>query len=243
MTDFEPTSISNETFSAAIVEAQGYNQWLINFYKEFIKGEILEIGVGHGCFVDYMPSTVTSYTGFDIDPNLIAWAKNRNPQACYIEGDLSSSNFQDVINNKTFDCILCINVLEHIEDHQKALQNMLRALNVKGKILLFVPAFMNLYQDMDKLAGHYRRYRIGDVQKLCEASGGEISKWAYFNPIGGIGWWVNKFRSHTNLNDPHINKQIRFFEKYILPFSKAFQPLCSKFFGQSLYCVIQRKDS
>lgn len=238
--DFCSELISNNTFSAAIVEARGYNQWIINFYKDYIRGDVLEIGVGHGSFVRYMPSTITSYTGFDIDPDLIKHAKKFNPGIAYICGDLSDSSFEKRIENRKFDTILCINVLEHIPNHGQALKNMLSALKTDGAILLFVPAFMELYQDMDKLAGHERRYVVNDLKKLCEENSCILKKWSYFNSIGGFGWWLNKFRKHANLNSHSINSQIKFFEKYVLPFSKLLQKCTAKFFGQSLYAVIKK---
>lgn len=231
--------ICNDTFSAAIVEAKNYNGWIVDFYKQYLKGDILEIGVGHGSFIDYVPSNISSYTGFDIDYALIEYAQNRNPNGKYICGDLSDTSFCTKMNDQKFDAILCINVLEHIPNHVAALQNMLSVLKPNGVILLFIPAFMSLYQDMDHLAGHERRYVIKDIKKLCNLTNSTIKKWNYFNAIGGIGWWINKFKKHSDLNAPNINKQILMFDKYILPFSKMMQPITCKLFGQSLYVVIQ----
>lgn len=235
--------VSNETFSAAIVDAVNYNRWVVDFYKDHICGNVLEIGVGHGSFIDFMPSGVSSYTGLDIDPQLIEAAQKRNPQARYYIGDLASVNFAHILENRTFDTIICINVLEHIENHQVALSNLLNCLNPNGKLLLFVPAFQALYQDMDRLAGHCRRYSINDVQKLVRSCNGVLLKWSYFNPVGGLGWWLNKFKKHQDLNDSGINAQIRFFDTYILPISKLLQPFFRRLFGQSVYCLIQRGNT
>lgn len=234
--------ISNETFSAAIVDAKNYNQWVVDFYKSYIRGDVLEIGVGHGSFIDFMPQEVSSYTGFDIDNLLIEAAQKRNPQAQYFCGDLACSDFSKTLKAKRFDTAICINVLEHIDNHQAALENLLNILKPHGRIILFVPAFMSLYQDMDRLAGHCRRYTKSSMQALCDTTNANLISCKYFNAIGGIGWWLNKFKTHTNLNDTSINAQIRFFDKYILPISKCVQPLSGEFFGQSLYCVIGRKS-
>jgi hypothetical protein len=120
---------------------------------------------------------------------------------------------------------------------------MIGILSPTGHILLFVPAFQFLYMELDRLAGHYRRYTVSNLNSLTEKCGGDIVKWSYFNFIGGIGWWVNKFMIHQSLNDHSVNKQIRFFNKVILPISKIIQPLTKKIFGQSLYVVIRKKAS
>jgi hypothetical protein len=61
------------------------------------------------------------------------------------------------------------------------------------------------------------------------------------NPIGGLGWWVNSLSKPKSLNSESINRQIRFFDHYIVPVSKALNPLFQSFFGQSVVCIAQRK--
>ena len=68
----------------------------------------------------------------------------------------------------------------------------------------------------------------------------QVEKLRYFNPIGGLGWWANKFRRHESLDSDEVNGQIVIFEKYVLPFSRALDPLTRAFFGQSLICVARR---
>lgn len=236
------TSPLNLTFSSAMLEAKEYNKWVLNYYTSYIKDPLLEIGLGHGAFYSYLPSTVNNYTGIDIDETLVNHAKNQNPHNQYLCMDLASKQFIDYFKGQKFNSIICFNVLEHISDDKMALKNMINVLTTSGHILLFVPAFQTLYTDLDRLAGHYRRYHFSTLDSLVKICGGEIAEWSYFNFIGGIGWWVNKFMKHHSLNDHTVNKQIWFFNKFILPFSKIIQPFTKKFFGQSLYCVIRKKS-
>jgi len=236
-------SISNGTFSAAMLEAEAYNKWILTYYRSYIQNNLLEIGLGHGAFYKYLPDIIKNYVGVDIDEILVNHARCLHPNNKYVQADLASNSFLDAFQDKKINAILCFNVLEHIEDHEIALKNMLNILSPTGHILLFVPAFQSLYTDLDRLAGHYRRYTISDLNALTAKCEGEIIKWSYFNFIGGIGWWINKFMTHQSLNDHSINKQIRFFNKIILPISKFIQPLTKKIFGQSLYVVIRKKAS
>jgi predicted SAM-dependent methyltransferase len=50
------------------------------------------------------------------------------------------------------------NVLEHIEDDSRALNEMFAKLQINGKLAIYVPAFMFLFSDLDIKAGHFRRY-------------------------------------------------------------------------------------
>lgn len=232
-------SISNSTFSAAMLEADGYNRWIVNYHSSYLTSPLLEIGLGHGAFYDYLPHNITNYVGLDIDSKLVQHAQKLYPGNKYLCNDLASDTFSADISQK-FNTIICFNVLEHIDNHEKALKNMLDVLSPQGYILLFVPAFQSLYTDMDHLAGHFRRYKISHLKELAKQCGGEIVEYSYFNFLGGIGWWVNRFFKHQTLNDDSINHQIRFFNKIILPLSKIIQPLTKKIFGQSLYVVLKK---
>jgi hypothetical protein len=69
---------------------------------------------------------------------------------------------------------------------------------------------------------------------------GRIEKMYYFNPVGGIGWWLNKFAGHKDIDASAVNFQMAFFDKYILPLSRAVNPLTKRFFGQSIICVVRK---
>jgi hypothetical protein len=114
-------------------------------------------------------------------------------------------------------------------------------LQAGGHLLLFVPSYMHLYNDLDKLAGHLRRYTKKDIQELLKEHGNfEIVTNEYFNPVGAFGWWLNKFKKHERINSKNVNKQVVIFDKYMVPVSKLFNPFFKLFWGQSLYCIIKK---
>ena len=60
--------------------------------------------------------------------------------------------------NNTYDLICAFDVIEHIEDHEKALDEIYRVLRPHGKYFLTVPAFQSLWSNHDVVNHHYRRY-------------------------------------------------------------------------------------
>ena len=64
--------------------------------------------------------------------------------------------------NNQYDVILCSNVLEHIYDHKKAIQNIYAALKPKGRLFLFIPMFYPLHDE----PYDYYRYTIHALKKL-----------------------------------------------------------------------------
>ena len=65
----------------------------------------------------------------------------------------------EVLEDKArFDCILYIDVLEHIENDVGELQRAARHLAPGGVLVVLCPAFQVLFSEMDHALGHFRRY-------------------------------------------------------------------------------------
>src|SRR6185312_7274103 len=80
--------------------------------------------------------------------------------AAYDDVEVLRANVADLgTANRTFDCIVLVNVLEHIEDDIGALVDLRELLEPGGRLCVFVPAFEGLYSDFDRRIGHRRRYR------------------------------------------------------------------------------------
>jgi 2-polyprenyl-3-methyl-5-hydroxy-6-metoxy-1,4-benzoquinol methylase len=71
----------------------------------------------------------------------------------------------------SIDGIICLNVLEHIDDHAAALGNMLRILKPGGIVHIEVPSGPWLYDLYDEVLLHHRRYRIADIVVLARQVG------------------------------------------------------------------------
>ena len=51
-----------------------------------------------------------------------------------------------------------LHVLEHISDDIHELKSAMDKLNNNGYLVIMVPAHQNIYSNLDKAVGHYRRY-------------------------------------------------------------------------------------
>jgi len=238
--DSTPNPSGFDTMANAIEFANNYNNWILSKFRNYVEGSLLEIGTGQGNFRKYFKS-ISNYISIDLDESVIERAKARNPNDSYFKIDITKKEDIDKLKKYPIDTILCVNVLEHIEDDKQAIENMMSLLKPEGNLLLFVPAFGSIYNKLDELAGHYRRYNRSSIKKLVENQSYQIVLNQYFNPIGFFTWWVQKFFTHKNLNSDSINKQVIFFDKFIVPISKLFNPLTKLIFGQSVICVIKKK--
>jgi SAM-dependent methyltransferase len=90
-----------------------------------------------------------------------------------------------------FDVIVCLNVVEHIKNDDKAFLNLQKLLKPKGVLVLIVPSGMKLYGKIDQAIGHFRRYDKNKLQKQLYKAGFKILKARLLNFIGGLGWFVS----------------------------------------------------
>ena len=232
-------STGEETYSSAIAEARNYTAWVIEAFQPYIGQRLLEVGLGHGGYREALPA-LDRYVGVDIDERAIAAMQLRHPSDRFLVGDITDPGLAHQLAEEQLDSVLCVNVLEHVEADERAVETLLDALQPGGHLLLFVPAFNAIYNDLDRLAGHLRRYRTQDLGRLIPKSRGALVERRYFNAVGGVGWWLNGFAGHRSLNDDGVNRQIEVFDRYILPVSRAVDPLLRWAFGQSMVAVVRR---
>jgi SAM-dependent methyltransferase len=215
-------------------------QWLVDNFVPFLRGQIVEVGIGHGHYAPIL-SRYGSYLGIDHDPDSIARATAAFPNCSFAKCDISKvQELRDVIPTRA-DAIVSINVMEHIEDDRAAISNLVEVIKPGGHLLLSVPALMLLYNDLDRLAGHCRRYSLEMMRSRLDGLPLETVRLCYFNPIGGMGWWLNSLKRRQSLNDNAVNAQIRLFDRYVLPVSRALDPVFRPFFGQSVTCIARRR--
>ncbi|HYT62749.1 MAG TPA: methyltransferase, partial [Gemmatimonadales bacterium] len=93
------------------------------------------------------------------------------------------------VAGQRFDTIICLNVLEHVEDDITSLAAVRKLLEPKGRLVLLVPALPALYGSIDRALGHHRRYTRADLIAKLERAGFRLVHIEYFNLAGIPGWW------------------------------------------------------
>ena len=74
-------------------------------------------------------------------------------------------------------------VVEHIEKDLEFFASIRNYLKPSGRVYVTVPAFQSLWSYEDTHAGHFRRYRLKEIEKLLSKSGFEIEYATYFFSI------------------------------------------------------------
>lgn len=179
-----------------INKANRLNQWMFASIEKYCKEEILEIGSGIGNISQYFLKKNHSIFLSDIEEDYCSLLKEKFGSFKNLKGvqsvDLVKPNFEEAYSHllNKFDTVFALNVLEHIEDHDIAIQNAYKLLRPDGNIIILVPAYPFLYCDIDKGLGHFRRYTKNSIKKVISSNGFLIKKIFQFNSAGIAGWFI-----------------------------------------------------
>lgn len=127
-------------------------------------GNTLDAGCGTGDYSLFLSERGHRVTAFDPSPFAIKKLLERCRKTLSIEAEINT--IEGFHSSKLFDNIISIEVIEHIEFDQTALQKLYIFLKKGGSILISVPASPFLYSEADRVSGHYRRYSSEEFMKL-----------------------------------------------------------------------------
>jgi glycosyltransferase involved in cell wall biosynthesis len=186
----EDLGMDREIMTLRVLRKAGkYNGWVYGMLKPYLGKEILEVGSGIGNMTRYFLGH-GKVTASDISPYYLkelgrAFGDNENVEIRPL--DISRNSYPE---KERYDTIVCLNVLEHIEDDRQALANMRSLLKPGGRLILYVPCNPRLYCEIDRGVGHYRRYVLEDLVGKLRDGGFRVSHARHHNLIGAVGWWI-----------------------------------------------------
>ncbi len=166
--------------------------------KSLRNKRLLEIGCGNGVVMNQLEEKYqTIVDGCDL--NMFALE-----QVGEVNGRLFCLNIFDRPKELlgSYDGILLMDVIEHIEDHVEFLKTCAEYLKEGGFILINVPALNSLFSEYDVLNGHKRRYNKKMMRKLfasCDIEEGRIFYWGFIlYPLLYLRKLILKLRSKRN---------------------------------------------
>lgn len=120
-----------------------------------IQGRVLENGCGVGLYLQHLAPHVGSIIGLEYDLERAKEAHQRAPQL------INAAAEELPLTHGSFDVILSHEVLEHVMDDRRSVEEMLRVLEPGGIIVLFVP---NLGYPFETHGIYWRgRYHFGNI--------------------------------------------------------------------------------
>jgi SAM-dependent methyltransferase len=215
-----------------------YNTFMWELMRPFVGRRVLEVGSGTGNITLYL-ATRERVVATDVDAEYVdllrrtfAGKPNVEVQAL----DLATLG-QDGFQPQSFDTVVCANVLEHVVDDEAALRAIHRVLEPGGRAILVVPAFRQLYGEIDRAIGHHRRYTRPELRAKLEREGFVVEEARYFNALGMAGWFLNA-RLLRRQTVPGVQARINDWLVPVLRLERRLHPP----FGMSLMVVARVAD-
>jgi Methyltransferase domain. len=227
------------TMARSVETAENYHRWVFSSFKKFLKsgGISLEVGAGHCGYTNLISNISRKVIVADINKDAVDKIKNtlsgnKNIETLVMDG-IEPSKISTPVDN-----IVAINLIEHLCDDRSFVQECHSVLANEGRLIVFAPAFPFLFSNIDKQAGHFRRYRKKDIGELLSKCGFKVCYLRYFNVAGFVGWLFNK-TVRSGVNSGTTNLQVVIYNKIIWPL-KCFEIL-SGLFGLSIIAVGVKK--
>lgn len=164
----------------------GIGRWYWDYRDEqifrFIENEktIVDIGCGEGILIEKMLGRFNNKVVIGIDPSSenIKICKSHNLNV------YDGSVYKLPLDDSSVDCVLFIEVIEHLEHPEIAIREISRILKSDGKLIMLFP-----YDSVFKLArlltlkfkeaiynaGHVKQWTSGEAKNLLESAGLRVS--------------------------------------------------------------------
>jgi SAM-dependent methyltransferase len=216
---------------------------LANNWKGYIKseisryttGDVLEVGAGIGATtVALYDGTARQWICLEPDATLALRLKDRLLRFAAVStisvivGSLGT--FSD---RPSFDCILYIDVLEHIEDDRSQIEAAARLVRRGGHIVVLAPAHQWLFSEFDKSIGHLRRYDRSHLRSIMPAGWIE-KKLTYLDSVGVLLSLGNVLALRQSMP---TQSQILVWDRVCVPASRVVDRLFCGAIGKSILAV------
>ena len=203
--------------------------------------QMLDIGCGTGANLE-MLAEFGDAQGVDLSAEALTFCRTRGLEHVK-QGEAENLPYED----KSFDLVTGLDVVEHLDDDLAGLKEMHRVLRPSGRALVFVPAFMFLWGVQDDVSNHRRRYTLAEIKDVLQRAGFEVERATYANitffaPIllGRVLMRITGYRpaSENNLTIGAFNGVLG----RIFGTEASFLRHLNFPFGVSIVCVARRMD-
>lgn len=216
-------------------EARAWKEMWLRSLQPWLRGKVLEVGAGLGGTTRYLRnSKVTELTALEPDPALCA--RYRKEMADWLGSKrviLREGTLGGLPPEPTFDCIVYIDVLEHIQEDREELAEASQRLRPGGALVVLSPAFEILRSPFDDAVGHVRRYRRQSLEAAFPA-GIRIEASRYLDSAGALLSLMNRLWLKSGQPTP---RQIRFWNQWVIPVSRLTDRWMKRLWGRSVLVV------
>jgi len=218
-----------------------YYNWLADTIIPYSGQRVLDVGVANGNLSNFFLDK-EFLMGLDISEDYLKIVRKRfagKTNFKTVLADASDTQAMADLKKYKFDTAITMNVLEHIEDDQKAMKNVYQILEPGAHFLIIVPAMNFLYAILDYEGGHFRRYTKTELGSKLRNAGFKIIKMHYINFPGAVGWYFN----YVLLKKKLFAKGTFKLYNNLVPIFRAVESIIKFPFGMSVIAIAQKPEN
>jgi glycosyltransferase involved in cell wall biosynthesis len=170
-----------------------YLSWLSRKLRPFLGDTVLEIAAGIGNISGRLMERRLLYVAAEKDALHLHALRNRflrTPNVVVQQIDPEVPGNMAGTEN-CFDTVLCLNVLEYVDDPASVVDSLRTALKPNGVLIVLTPHSQGLFGSLDVGMGHKRRYSSQQARQLLESQGFSVEQAFHFNKAGTPTWWIH----------------------------------------------------
>lgn len=137
---------------ARLIEPQRFNTWSLVQALVANSGRRLEVAPG---LRPRLPILGTQFV--DISPAALDKLRSRGADVAL--GEITALPFADA----TFDLVCALDIIEHVDDDERALRELTRVTKSGAALLISTPLHPALWTSFDEFVGHKRRYEPAEL--------------------------------------------------------------------------------
>src|SRR5213592_1652567 len=142
--------------------------------RKYNRPTILDVGCGTGINFSVLSKYGDTFSS-DASEEALSFSKSRG-----IDGLVRSQVESLPFVSSTFNIVTALDVLEHIDDDLKALDELLRISKDGGVLVITVPAYGFLWSEHDEALHHRRRYAASELRNKLTNAGFEVERITYY---------------------------------------------------------------
>lgn len=216
--------------------AKNWRAYWSSLVRPHLGTNVLEIGAGIGSVTEALRSPDMHWTAVEPDPGLACRIASDDPARSAAHLTVITGSIADVPEDSTFDSILYIDVLEHIEDDAVEVNRAWAHLAKGGRLVILSPAHQWLFTPFDAAIGHYRRYSLKGLDRLRPTAARVIVR-GYLDAAGVLASSANR----VLLRSAHPTRaQIDLWDKRLVPTSRLLDRLLGHRIGKSVLAIWQK---
>jgi glycosyltransferase involved in cell wall biosynthesis len=167
-----------------------YLSWLARKVRPYVGDEVLEMYAGIGNITGRLMGRRALYIAADRDPLHVHALRNRflrTPNVAIQRIDPESPEGWPDLENSV-DTVLCIDLLEDVNDPDAVVARLEGTLKPGGRIVVLVPNLPSAYGTLDQGLGHRRRFDSATLTQLLSRHGFAIERIESFNKAAVLPW-------------------------------------------------------